>query len=111
MGGHAAGASLFKRLVKKTSGASVAAAIEKVPTAVVENCAPKQPDMVVVTANGEVPVHSQVLALASPVFKSMLESVQEESVLRRLKLKNQSKKEFLAFYQLLMPASGRHAKI
>jgi len=96
---------------KKAASTSASAVMQQQSKVVTKMLAPKESDAVVITSNGEIPVHSQVLALSSPVFNSMLKESSEKSMPGHLKLLNQSKKDFATFYQLLMPVSGRQVKI
>jgi len=55
----------------------------------------------------EMGAHSQVLALASPVFASMLTSPMAEAGTKRINVDTSGKKEFTVFYQLINPLSAR----
>eukprot|EP00747_Dinoflagellata_sp_TGD_P171260 gnl/TRDRNA2_/TRDRNA2_204931_c0_seq1.p1 gnl/TRDRNA2_/TRDRNA2_204931_c0~~gnl/TRDRNA2_/TRDRNA2_204931_c0_seq1.p1 ORF type:complete len:255 (-),score=35.11 gnl/TRDRNA2_/TRDRNA2_204931_c0_seq1:90-854(-) len=53
----------------------------------------------------EVPVHSQVLRLASPVFDAMFEQDMAEQRSKRFKVDKVSKDDFMIFYQCLLPGA------
>merc|ERR1719331_2773124 len=56
-------------------------------------------------------VHSHVLILASPVFRSMLEGKMQESTSKRIAAKGCTRADFATFYRFLSPATAHEAKL
>eukprot|EP00928_Gymnodinium_smaydae_P091792 TRINITY_DN75530_c0_g1_i1.p1 TRINITY_DN75530_c0_g1~~TRINITY_DN75530_c0_g1_i1.p1 ORF type:complete len:251 (+),score=36.65 TRINITY_DN75530_c0_g1_i1:76-828(+) len=60
-----------------------------------------EPDMKVITDDGEVMVHSLILMLASPVFDKMLSSSMKEGSEQEIRLPGKIEQEFSLFYKSL----------
>mmetsp|Transcript_18344 Transcript_18344/g.35958 ORF Transcript_18344/g.35958 Transcript_18344/m.35958 type:complete len:249 (+) Transcript_18344:51-797(+) len=60
-------------------------------------------DVVIVIGEDEIPAHTQVLSIASPVFKAMLASNMTEAQSLRIPIDMVTKEQFLEFYGLLKP--------
>lgn len=76
---------------------------------------PNCSDMVLVfgEAGGEseMPVHSVLLRLASPVFEAMLSTDMAEKESRRVRVEAASFEDFAEFYKFLLPLRGRTMKL
>eukprot|EP00747_Dinoflagellata_sp_TGD_P050130 gnl/TRDRNA2_/TRDRNA2_146583_c0_seq1.p1 gnl/TRDRNA2_/TRDRNA2_146583_c0~~gnl/TRDRNA2_/TRDRNA2_146583_c0_seq1.p1 ORF type:complete len:283 (+),score=66.63 gnl/TRDRNA2_/TRDRNA2_146583_c0_seq1:23-850(+) len=68
-------------------------------------------DVEVIVEHEHFPMHSQVLALASPVFAAMLQSGMQEGQTKRIVLEGKSKAEFEVFCSFMSPFAGRRAQI
>mmetsp|Transcript_135750 Transcript_135750/g.378244 ORF Transcript_135750/g.378244 Transcript_135750/m.378244 type:complete len:243 (+) Transcript_135750:123-851(+) len=55
----------------------------------------------------EMPVHSLILCLASPVFNAMLSTDMVEKDGRRVRVEAASREDFAEFYRFLLPLCGR----
>lgn len=60
------------------------------------------PDLRVVIEGQDIPVYSQVLMLASPVFQQMLSTGMKEGIEGQVELKDESREEFDVFWSLLV---------
>lgn len=70
-----------------------------------------EPDIMVLVEGEGFKMHSQVLALSSPVFCQLLSSGMLESHTRQIELPGKSKEEFRVFQSFLQPVAGRQARI
>lgn len=93
--------------------AKVAPGDEKMAQLASKQEAMPAPDAIVMCDKKELPVHSMVLQLASPVFHSMLTSGMDECNTKCIKVNADiaSFRQFKEFYRLLTPVRGRTIQI
>ena len=72
---------------------------------------PEGGDLVATFEDGELVVHSQVLAMASPVFKAMLSGDMKEAASKRVDIGIATVEGFKEFYGFLTPGQSRKAKV
>ena len=72
---------------------------------------PEGGDLVAKFEDGELVLHSQVLAMASPVFKAMLSTDMKEAASKRIDIEIATVEGFKEFYAFLTPGPSRKVKV